>query len=121
MILCDTNTLARSLTTHTSFPDEPLPLEADVLDQILPDRSADVQPSAISDLTTTGLGEYAREAQATYLLDRALQTINVTDTADRSDKLMLVDRDLRSFISSAMEEHIHQKAPFCGAIAIAIR
>lgn len=78
---------------------------------------------AISDITATNLGAFAREAQAAYLLDRVMLGMKITDATEQYTELIKVDVELRSLSSILMiqSSRVLQPRLFCGGIAITIR
>lgn len=104
----------RSPDTHDILPVEDL--DDDTIDpQLLIPRHL------ASDTSAMGLGTFAREAQATYLLDQVLQITKIKELSlIHFAELSRLDTELQQFLSIVMQQCGGVWGIYCGAICGAI-
>lgn len=77
----------------------------------------------VAPVSQVGVGRLGRAAQASYLLDRVIQTIKATSatTADRIANLIYLDGELQRLLSITMKKCHGLRGGHCGAVGAAIR
>jgi hypothetical protein len=101
--------------------DDELPLEAADVDRPTHRRFTNIRHLA-STQSTSGIGPFGREAQATYLLSRVLDFVNPARLPLAMPKeVLILDTELQAFLSGLVSECAGIWTICCGAIAMCIR
>jgi hypothetical protein len=112
-------TTLTDLTLMTSAPDAADLLPHEVGDSKCEDRTKSCYP--VSPTNRAGIGCFGRVAQASYLLDRVIQTIKATSHANPISSFIVLDDELRGLLSVTMNTCLGKRGGHCGAVGISIR
>jgi hypothetical protein len=113
---------------ETTLTDLPLitsaPDEADLLPYEVGDSECEKisKPSCqVVPMSILEVGCLGRAAQATYLLDRVIQTMKITTATNQIHSLVVLDSELQRLLSAAMNSCHGKRGGHCGAVGISIR
>jgi hypothetical protein len=111
----------RPLATRYIRDDDYLPLESDDLDESTADILDPTFRYFVSATSLPGVGSFGRQAQATYLLDKVLQRVDV-EALDETTwwELYHLDRELQALLSIIMEQASGKWGVYCGATSMTI-
>jgi hypothetical protein len=106
----------RPLATRPIQDDDYLPLEPELLDGSQQDIIQ--QRYFVSANSLTGVGQFGREAQATYLLDRVRVVIQAGQTSEHT--LYSLGYELKNLLGTVMEQVDGRKGVYCRATQMLI-
>lgn len=111
----------RPLATRYIRDDDYMPLEGKDLDEGVGYTAEPVLRYFVSATTLPGVGTFGRYAQAAYLLDRVLLTVDADDLDEtRWSELYNLDHTLQPLLSTIMEQVGGRWGVYCGATAMVI-
>lgn len=94
-----------------------LPTEKIAMEQ----SNADIPRVSVSSVSSADVGPFGRTAQAVWLLDQVLQSIEPANCDFKVHRLQKLDGTLQSFLGTIMLQLNGKKGALCEAVAIVIR
>ena len=118
VIACNWSTFGQPFLTEVPSIEDDLPLESESLDRTPETIYSEHQP--LAHRSKESIGSFGRSAQATFLLSRTIESMNINDLDARHEASLALDGHLRHLLSIILEQVGGVWGPYCGAVAITI-
>lgn len=100
-----------------------MPLESGDLDDLNQDKPEPIFRYFVAAISLPGVGTFGREAQAAYLLDKALFAVGSNKEVSDAKWVQIYELDqlIQPFLSTIMEQVGGRWGYYCGANALAMK
>ncbi|KAF2867774.1 hypothetical protein BDV95DRAFT_502582 [Massariosphaeria phaeospora] len=119
--ICDASVSEQPLITMFISADAQLPTEPEMLEHADPSIIGHIPYAPVHSMEASYAKGFGRAAQATWYLDRILQSFQIPDLDTRLDQLQSIDIALQQFLGILVLQCNSTTHVFCEAMTIALR